>query len=368
MNKYLVLITVLLTAGCTHTSKIQNKSVTPNPTSEKFNKNSKHLPTKDYSDRQLESFLDSIGHLPTQPLADRAAFAVDSVFKSPKQMDTMISAGDFETLKQGARKGMMKVDIARRIFKNFNISYDCNVKSVMLTYKKGLIPVVYTAFSKEHNGFDEFALCIGDPAHCDKTELYFFKRNRIIALHDGYDRFAAEMKYYKDADGKMVVYYGKNFDEGTGVWWDNLFFYKYDGDRLIPILNELNDANLLQSTPWGGDRSYWFKTFIIKTSPLTIKMVYYQQFLDDRDSVKFINDSTLVRYKWDDRSKTLRGQYDLSKISKAQILSYYLFGQDKLFINTHYVLLKHLLANPLHRKSELMYLNAVKSEISSRVR
>jgi hypothetical protein len=367
MNRFLYLIPLLLVISCTHVAKMKDRSVVVKHTPGKSATQVAEKPIVRYSDQLLEAFLDSIGRLTTQTLADKTAFGADSVFKSPVQLDTVISPKDFEILKHAARKGVMTVKTARRIFKNDHISYDCNTKSVILTYKLGLIPVVYTPFSTDKDGFDEFALCIGEPGHCFAAALYFFKGNRIIGMHEGYNRFADELAYYKDNDGKPLIYYGKAFDSGTGVGWNNLFFYKYYGNKLIPVLNELQFANLLQPTPWGGSRSRWLEASVLKTNPLTIKMVYNQHFFKSTDSTgyddgpDFINDSTIIRYKWDERSKTIQGQYAASKISKAQILSYYLFDNEYLFINSHYELLKRLLRDSVQRKWELSYLNAVKN-------
>jgi hypothetical protein len=96
-------------------------------------------------------------------------------------------------------------------------------------------------------------------------------------------------------------------------------------------------------------------------------MVYHQYFFEDTNSPgsdhpDFINDSTIIQYKWDERSKTTQGQYAASKISKSQILSYYLFDNEHLFINSHYQLLKRMLHDSAQRKWELSYLNAVKND------
>lgn len=316
-----------------------------------------------YSDQELEAYLDSIGNLSTQPLADKAAFWADSVFKSQKQLDTLISVKDFELLKRAAHKGVIGVEMARRIFRNQEISFGCTTKSIFLTYKKGLIPVVYYPFDKNKNDFNEFAICVGDPGHCSNAYFYFFKSNRIIARHDGYNRFTQEPEHYKDEDGKTIVYTVQGFDNGSGIWWNNFFFYKYEGDKLIPILNELQNGNM--QSFWGF-RVLWLESFIQKTNPLTIKMVYYNQFADE-DSDKggygplIINDSTIVQYNWDERTKTLQGQYDKSKISKPQILSYYLGENDLLFMNTHYSTLKNALRDKTKMKLLLVYLNNVKN-------
>lgn len=367
MSKLSVVFAVLLFCGCSHAAKREKKTSTSNQIPAKSAvTDTAEKPIPRYSDQQLETFLDSVGQLPTQPLEDKVAFGADSVFRSPASMDTLISPADFAILKRAARSGVVNVKTARRIFKNDDISYDCNTKSVFLTYKVGLIPVVYTPFTKNKRAFNEFSLCIGDPGHCENAYLYFFIGRRVIAVHNGYDRNGPDLAWYKDSDGKTVVYYGKEFVNGTGVWWFNYFFYKYDGGKLIPVLNELQNANLLQPTPSGGNRCLWLESFIKKTNPLTIKMVYHQQFIKQSDTVgydyspMFVNDSTVVQYKWNELTKTFEGQYAQSKISKAQILSYYLFGDDRLFINSHYGLLKRLLKDKIQRQWLLNYLSEIK--------
>jgi hypothetical protein len=79
------------------------------------------------------------------------------------------------------------------------------------------------------------------------------------------------------------------------------------------------------------------------------------------DSPMLINDSTIVRYKWDEKTKKLEGQYNQSKISKAQILSYNLTNNDLLFINSHYSLLKKALNDKNKKDLVLKYLSNVKN-------
>jgi hypothetical protein len=320
-----------------------------------------------YSDKQLEAFLDSIGKLPTEPLAAKVAFIADSDFKSPRRMDKLISPADIKILKHAAHKGVMAVKTARRIFNNNQISYDCNTKSIFLTYKVGLIPVVYYPFNINKG---EYGICIGDPDHCENAYLYFFKGDSVIAKHDLYQRFSDKLRWFKDGDGETIVYYIKQFDEGSGVWWFNYYFYKYDGNKLISVLNELQSANLIQPSPWGA-RELWLESSIQKTNPLTIKMVYHQELPDTAEfdhytatpdtSPEIVNDSTIVQYTWNRQTKTFEGQYGQSKITKAQILSYYLVDNEILFINSYYNRLKNLISNKTTRRSTLHYLNLVKN-------
>lgn len=101
--------------------------------------------------------------------------------------------------------------------------------------------------------------------------------------------------------------------------------------------------------------------------PLTIKMVYNQQFYTINEDKgfnygpKFINDSTTVVYKWDNITKTLQGQYAASKINGPQILTYYVNDNHLLFINAYYGTLKKLLLSKQRKKWVLNFLNQVKN-------
>ncbi len=367
MRKLLTLLPFLLFLSCHNGQKPVEKKAIPHKTT--ASKPADNEPKEDiqYSEKQLVGFLDSIGQLPTQPLADIDAFQADSAFRSPIQMDTALSLKDLNILKRAALKGVINVNTAKRIFKNKHIDIGCTEKSIFLTYKTGLTPVLFYSFDKNKHDFDEYALCIGDPDHCDDAFLYFFKKNKIISRHNLNTRFGSDLKFYKDTDGKTVVYYGNWFSEGSGIWWFNYYFYKYYNGKLIPVLNELGNGNMQE---FWGLRILWLESTIIKTNPLTMKMVYYQQFdklHDDTDKTyyeygpRILDDSTIVKYTWDEKSKTLQGQYQNSKINKAQILSYYLEKNDLLYINAYYKLLKASLFDNKKRQWTLDYLNKVKN-------
>jgi len=362
MRKIIGLLSLVLLISCSHQPKPSksgndNKNKTGQPA---------NRAVKDTA-AQLNAFLDSIGSLPQQPLEDKVAAEPDSIFKFQKQLDTLLSQPDFDILKQAALKGVMPAKVARRIFRNNDISDSCNTANVLKAYRVGLIPVVYYPFISNKHAFKEFALSIGDNWHCINAYLYFFSRNRIIARHDGYNHDGLDLNYYKDADGKTVVYYDRNFGTGSGSWWDNFYFYKYDNNKLIPILDELENGNI--QPPYV--RARWLESTIESTHPLSIKMVYYQNFnttisLPDttyyKSSPNFVDDSTIVRYAWDEKSKTLKGNYQLSKLSKAKIMSYYLNDNEYLFIRSYYKLLKQMLKDDKQRKWVLSYLERVKNK------
>jgi hypothetical protein len=71
-----------------------------------------------------------------------------------------------------------------------------------------------------------------------------------------------------------------------------------------------------------------------------LKMVYSQAFSDDPGSPTFIHDFTVVRYTWHEESKTFRGVYEKSKITKPQILTYYLEDNEHLVIYTYHDMLE----------------------------
>jgi hypothetical protein len=362
------LFIIIIFTGCHHKQQPANRKL--------FVKTSKAIdtiPVKEvrYNDNVLEAFLDSLGRLSTQSLAAKVAFMADSIFKSQIQVDSIISLKDFEILKKATKKGVINVNIAKRIFVNTLIDSTCNQKSILTTTKAGFIPIVYYSFDKRKNDFNEYAICIGNPEFCENTILYFLKGNRIVARHNGYNRDVFDLKHFKDTDGKTVFYYKVEFDEGSGIWWYNFFFYKYYGDKIIPVLDELQNANLLQPSPWGA-RELWLESTVQTTNPLTIKMVYHQKLpdtlLSDTDNAtkaesgpKIVDDSTIVTYNWNEKTKRLEGQYAKSKITRPQILSYYLVDNEKLFINTNYKKLKELVNDKKTRKATLNYLNAVKN-------
>lgn len=306
-----------------------------------------------YSDKQLELFLDSIGELNTQPLLDKIGFYSDSIFKSHLQLSKIIPLPDFNKLRKAINSKEISIETAKRIFG------DIQIDSTFI--EKGTIPLTLYSFDKLKKELYEFAICLGYPEVSSGCDLYFFKSNKIISKHSIYHRYGLELKHYRDSDEKTVIYYKENYESGSGIWWFNFYFYKYYDDKLIPVLNELENGNL--QSPWGL-RVLWLESFVQKTNPLTIKMVYYQQLPDTTNPdtrPKIINDSTIVTYNWDEKSKTFNGNYGKSKISKAQIYSYYLEDNEILFINSYYKTLKSSLLDKDKRKLTLNYLNEIKN-------
>ncbi|NUN99228.1 MAG: hypothetical protein HUU01_01295 [Saprospiraceae bacterium] len=317
-----------------------------------------YIPPLLYSDAELEAFFDSIGNLPPELWMDSISFYSDSIFKNPEQLDVTLSPKDFERLKTACKVGDMEFELASKIFKN--------LPADTTLYAQSGFPITFFSFDHRENEFNEFAIFPVHPSAGWDGEFYFFKKNKLIARHDVSYRHSFFIDHYKDRDGKTVVFYKYNFAGGSGIWQYNYYFYKYYGNQLIPVLNELENANL---NLW-QNRSFWLESTIQKTNPLTIKMVYHQDFRDSANQVRILEDSTLVRYFWDEPSRTLKGDYSSAKISREQIFSYYLTGHHELlFMNTHRSLLKQGISgnNPSKRRAIIAYLNEVKSNYYSLV-
>ncbi|RSK23999.1 hypothetical protein [Hymenobacter metallilatus] len=125
-----------------------------------------------YSDEQLEAFLDSIGRLPSQPLAKEAAFFADSIFQQHTLLNRALSAQDFTLVKQAARQGRMTLAAARRIFKDPAIGRECNKEGLFRSFPVDSISVAFYSFA--NNYFEKFAVGIGFKEHCKSASLYFF--------------------------------------------------------------------------------------------------------------------------------------------------------------------------------------------------
>jgi hypothetical protein len=322
-----------------------------------------------HTDKQLKLFLDSVGRLAQQRLADKVAFGIDSTFKNfTKPMNRLVPTADFEQLKKAIKAKMITPRLARNIFGELSGDSTCNANGLLDSVKKGYVHLSYFPFDK----FRQFAVRVSDAEHCKGSDLYFFSGNMIIAKQDGHSKyFDDDIKYYPAGDGNTIVYRMIEFDNGSGIWWNQYFFYKYEGDRLIPVLNIPENINLLQPSPWGL-RELWFESTVKRTIPLTIKMVYHQTLPDvtepgDFDSVSYnnrpmiVNDSTMVKYSWNKQAKKLQPDFTGTKINEAQILTYYLNDNELLAINAYYGKYQKMMISKKKRAYLLNYLNTVKN-------
>lgn len=309
-----------------------------------------------FSEKSLIAFMDSVGRLSTDSLVKQTSFYSDSVFLDIQQINRKLNKLEFGTVKSAISQKLMNIEQAEKIFGKIELD--------SIYMGKKIIPVKFYAFGTGSKNDKEFAISFNEERVRGRTNLYFFNADSLLAKKAIYNYYGLELNHYKDADGKTIIYYREDYITGSGIWWNNLYFYKYYNNRFIPVLNELSNGNS-QDDIW-GPRVKWLESIKLKTNPLTLKMVYNHGFREWKHKEEWslndlLSDSTIVTYSWDERSKTLKGDYENSKIKKPEILTYYVEDNELLYINVYYNLLKNKMRDKQKRKLILTYLYTVKN-------
>lgn len=345
-----LLITLLLFCLCSCGSNAK-KEITTTPQEELIITDSisnKHS----YTEHQLIQFLDSIGSLSPISLTKLSSNYPDSVFRNRISKNIELSKKEFSALKQACKTG----EITPKKIPSL-------IKDDTLYNKQDSLKVTFISFDKQKNDFEYFAISFDNTLGMSwNSKLFFFHKNTLISIHDIYHRYGLDLKHYQDYEGKTVIYYAENFQSGSGIWWFNYYFYQFNENNLSPILNEISRSNL--QFPW-ANRSINLNTEVLQTNPLKIKMVYEQMITDSIQQFIYSTtlDSTITQYDWNATIQQLEGKFDNSKLSKEQLLSYYLDGNELLFINTHYKFLTKGLENEENKQVILSYLATVKQEL-----
>lgn len=306
-----------------------------------------------FSEAELEAFLDSVGKLNTDSLMLLSTKYPDSVFRNRPEYNRTLTDKDFELLKNACKLEKPVLD---------SVFVQKNFPDLKIESNDGQYFIKFYSFDQKEFGFDYYAIDLAPHVSWD-AELYFFKRNKLISKHTIFHKYGLEVDFFTASDGKPVVYYQEIDNTGSGIWWYNFFFYKYDSDKIIPVLKVTQNSNF--SFPFPATRYLWFETEIISTSPLKMKMFYNSYLLDTNyNEVNIITDSTLVKYNWNKKLKIYEPNYKNSKMSDALHQSYYLDYNELLFINTHYKFLKEALdpENEDRRYAVLLYLSYLKAE------
>lgn len=306
-----------------------------------------------YSEKQLESFLDSVGRLPIEPMVKEARHYSDSIFYGRQNMAVKLSPSDYQALLQSAKTRMITVKIAQKYH------WDYDTSEVF----DGKIYINILPFDSNKDKPEKFAFYLGVDigSAAWECDVYFLNRDLLIAKHHVNHRYGLEMDHYQDEEGKTVIYHKENFQSGSGIWWFDYYFYRYEGNTLIPVLKELQNGNLSMFT---ANRSRWLEAKVTDTRPLTLKMIYY---LTGENGEDIIRDSTLVQYFKDAKSNMLKGNYAKSKLTEEQILAYNLGHYDDLFFTrAHFDILKKLAngKDKAKRKLVLYFLNEAKADLN----
>lgn len=343
MKKTFILICTSLLVGCAS----EVGSLTHQDTNDQNSQGS--------NEDELERFLDSIGNLSSNLKDYDFSFNEDSALTNQKQINRLSNQEDFAILKQlisstKENEGFIEPKLANRFFGT--IDFDQSI------LEDGKIPFTFISFDKKRDDFNEFAICLGNPTMSNRCDVFFCKANRVLTKHALYVKFGLEIEHFRNSEGKTVIYYKENFISGTGVWQNNYFFYQYNGNQLIPVLNYLEKSNL---SGW-GPRNIWLQSEIIKTSPLTIKVTSYHELTNKNNAEKVCKigyESTNVQFKWDAPSGTYKPIRKANQMSDLQLLTYDLDANEQLFVHAYYKELKKGLKDKNKRQIILDYLQTV---------
>lgn len=319
-----------------------------------------------YSDEELIALLDSIGHLNPNSWTEELASIVDTVLNSPIQLNKQLSPKDFKelkaTLKDSGKNTAIDLDLAKRIFPQLEIDSSLAADAASMENK---LSIDFYTFDKNANDFNEFAISIYDGPSWD-NDVYFFKSDKVIAKHEIFHHYGFELKHFKNEINETVIYYRVNYGSGTGIWWDQFNFYRYDTDKLLPTLTEIRDINL--QYPW-SIRAYRIESSILSTKPLKLKFVFDNQITDaSENQIDFINDSTVIKHKFNTIKKIYEPEFTDTKLNKLKLLTYFHADNELLFVNANYDLFKKELSgnDQARRQAVMSYLLKLKNSLNRR--
>jgi hypothetical protein len=314
-----------------------------------------------YSENELITLLDSIGKLNPITWVEKLTFLVDSTLKNQIKLNNNLSPTDFQRLKSTLRNREIDLDFAKRILPNLELD------SNMADFESNKLTIGFYSFDRNTEEFNEFAISIGyDGGLSWNNDIYFFKSSKVIAKHKVFHRYGLELKHFKNENKETVIYYKVNYGSGTGIWWHQFNFYRYDNENLLPALTEIENINL--QYPW-SIRAYWIESTILKTSPLKLKFVFNNQLTDSLDNqVELINDSTEVTYNFDKQQKQYVPVFADTKLNALKLLTYFHADNELLFVNTNYDLFKKELnsKDQAKRQAILNYLNQLLNGLKRR--
>ena len=303
-----------------------------------------------YSEKDLVSFFNSVETLNIAPLLKVIPEKLNKIFKNQTSLKRKISSINFKKLMDVIESKEMEVKLATALFGKTNVNFG---KS-----KENSIGFTFYSFDEDKTNFKEFAIYF-----TESHELFFIKNQKVIAKHLIKTKLFPDLQFYKDSDGKTVVYYDYELERGSGIWQSNYFFYKIDGEKMEPVLNQIHQSNL--NGNWSS-RNFSLESTIESTSPLTFKIDYEVSFLNQEKEKKFINDSTLLQYFWNDKIQQLEGNFAASKLNEAQLASFCTEGSDLLFLKSFYPTIKNNLQDSTLKEATLIFLNEVKNILSYR--
>jgi hypothetical protein len=304
-----------------------------------------HVQTEKYSETRLKDFLDSVGHLSAFDLGKGFATNFYDIGDNIEYFDHALDEKDISMLKVAMKTNYLDTAVLKKLPLPHHEEYRESYGTYVTLY----------SFDDHPEDMDCFAFCFGGVGALEESDWFFFKSKKLVARHHILHRLDLKMGHFKDYDGNVVVHYNVSIRGGTGFGNSEYHFFKYDQDKLIPVLAEVKHSGM------GLLIDYDLKDIeaeILKTQPLTIKFNYLRNFGHSHFNPipqTIIEDSTLVTYHWENTCKCFVGDYRQSKLNEQQLLSFRLDKDDVYFANAHYKTLKnHLNGTDSLKKSAVL--------------
>ena len=270
---------------------------------------------------------------------DRQLLAViDSTLEEQSVFNFQLKAYEFEELKNAIRQGQMDLRMAKRIFPNLVVD------SIFLSTLKANnhVQIGFHSFDSDQSDFTHFAISIGgnDPW---QHEVYFFHSSTILAKHRIFHHDVLNFQHYTDQQNNTVVYYTVNLGSGTGYFWNQWNFYRYDQIGFNPLLSEISSYYC----QFPSRRVCSIEGKVANTKPLKIHYVMSNNLVSEDDlEFPFLNDSALVEFKMDvSDQKLYPSSSDGTGYSNIHV-PYYSDQHELAFIQANYKRMKEIFILP----------------------
>lgn len=292
-------------------------------------------PIIDYT--PIKSFLLDLEKKPLKKIIDNVGYSEDSLFRSQVRnfKPFRLKKAEVETIFKVKETTKLPKRLVKKLAKKQPIIYTSAMFTFDENYQDSVCSSLLIPLDNEH----EYLLVIGYDIGWE-TDFFVLKKQEerwyIIGQFHNFFRYDFFLDFFQNEEGQTVFCYKENFGSGTGIWQFNYYFYLIDGLRIKPVLNILENSNL---TGWGHRRSRWVETKVIAHHPLTFKVVFYNFFFNEPNEcpeheVYFNHDSLNLITKWDNSLYEYAPVFN-EQLTENQLLSYYIYTPDELFIHAY---------------------------------
>lgn len=327
---------MVIAVGCVCISCTLNQAKTEIEEQEKLDTTVTAKRTEPITIPTALTFLDSIAQLPDEPYFGKLGKLADSVFRQQQQVAIKLTPKQFEKLKSARIAGTMDMKTATAMFPDY-ITY-LQQKDDFFKTAKG-VDVYWISFDENTEDSNYFALVLGIPPGMGHTCLvYFFNGNKVIGVHDIYNRYGLELHHFRNEYNQLVVYYDVCFGSGTGLFFSGTNYYCYTATQLVPALSTYS-------------RSYCSNGLVLKsiakkivtTQPLQQQYVRSYEFYYSDFDLNQLNDSIVVAYTFDKATHTYTPATPFTVQETQKMLVHDRDADDIVFLKAYTPELKDIL-------------------------